>query len=71
MWVGDLKVRFPWLVEGVHLWMDGDLMAGAQPAFCLERQTANTQTHKNRGILSMSDSLERSLVIMICNTVKE
>lgn len=45
--------------------MDGDLMAEAQPAFCLERQTANRQTHvhtekrkkEKRGILLTSISL--------------
>lgn len=41
--------------------MDGDLMAEAQPAFCLDRQTANRQTHthtqkrkkKNRNSVDM------------------
>lgn len=28
--------------------MDEDLMAEAQPAFCLQRQTANKQAHKHK-----------------------
>lgn len=48
-----------------------DLMAEAQPAFCLGRQTANTQTHKNRGILSTRVSLKASSLIMTSNTERE
>lgn len=62
--------------------MDGDLMAEAQPAFCLERQTANRQTHththrhkrkketkKKTGILLTSISLRASSVSAAANAV--
>lgn len=62
--------------------MDGDLMAEAQPTFCLERQTANRQTHvhtnrqkrknerkKKTGILLTSISLRASSVSAAANVV--
>lgn len=58
--------------------MDGDLMAEAQPAFCLARQTANRQTHarthtqkrkkEKTGILLTSISLRASSVSAAAKT---
>lgn len=70
MWVGDLKVRFAWLVEGVHLWtVDGWRSDGGGAASLLSGETDSK--HTNGGVLSMSDSLKRSLVITSRETVDE
>lgn len=56
MWVGDLKVRFAWLVEGVQLWtVDGWRSDGGGPASLLSRETDSKHTNIQKPRNSVDD----------------